>query len=69
MTCESMSENSEERIPGASIETTNGNHLRLRLPDGQSAIAASTPGDRRFLAKVRAEVRRRTNAKNAGLIK
>ena len=53
-------------FPFASIPTTTGNHFRIRLPDGQSVFAGSTPSDRRSMKNVRSEVHRRMNAKADG---
>jgi hypothetical protein len=43
-------------FPFASIETTNGNHFRIRLHDGQGVFARSTPSDRRSMKNVRSDV-------------
>jgi hypothetical protein len=45
--------------PGSKIETTDGNHLRIILPNGARVICAKTPGDgQRALLNVRGNVRR-----------
>lgn len=55
----------KREFPFATIETSNGNHYRLRLPNGHSVYTSSTPSDRRSMRNVRAEVRRRLNTSGA----
>jgi hypothetical protein len=49
----------QRTFPFASIEKTKSDHLRIRLPNGQSVFLGSTPSDFRTMKKVRSEVRRR----------
>ena len=42
----------------ASVEFTNGGHIRLRLVNGETVITGSTPSDWRTMRKLRSEVRR-----------
>ena len=48
----------KREFPFATIEHTSGGHFRIRLPNGRCVFAPTTPGDRRHLANVRADVRR-----------
>jgi hypothetical protein len=41
-----------------SIETSKGNHLRLRLPNGRSVFVSNTPSYPGFMWDVRNDVRR-----------
>ena len=43
---------------GATVESTNGGHIRLRLENGETVITASTPSDWRTMRNLRAEVKR-----------
>ncbi len=43
---------------GATIEHTRGSHLAIRLPNGGTVHAASTPSDGRAYQNVRANLRR-----------
>jgi hypothetical protein len=45
-------------FPFAEVEITNGGHYRLRLPNGNSVVTPSTPGDQHFLRRARSHVRR-----------
>jgi hypothetical protein len=49
--------------PGSTIEITDGNHLRIMLPNGAPVYCANTPSDsRRSLLNVRSTVRRALRA-------
>jgi len=48
----------KREFPFTEIELTGGGHYRLRLPNGQIVIVASTPGHRSFMRNVRRDVRR-----------
>ena len=51
-------------FPFATIETTNGNHYRITLPNGRTVIVAGTPRVRNTLRNARADVRRQMNLSN-----
>lgn len=53
-------------FPFSEIEITNGNHLRLQLPNGRSVFASATPSDRRAMLNTRAEVRRQLKDRDEG---
>ena len=42
----------------AKVEHTNGGHIRIRLPNGRSVIAAATPSCSRNLQNLRRDVRK-----------
>ena len=44
--------------PEGSTVTRRSRHYRIELPGGGVVVVASTPGDRRFMRNVRADVRR-----------
>ncbi len=44
--------------PEAEITPTNGNHYRIKLPNGRFVTASQSPCDYRALLNVRAQVRR-----------
>jgi hypothetical protein len=45
-------------FPFVRIETTGGNHLRLRLPNGKTVIASNTPSCSLYMRNIRSDVRR-----------
>jgi hypothetical protein len=45
-------------FPFATIETTNGNHYRVTLPNGRVVIVSNTPSCRNTLRIARSDVRR-----------
>ena len=48
----------QREFPYAQITKTRGNHLRLRLPNGQSVFVAATPSCHRYAHNVRRDVKR-----------
>jgi hypothetical protein len=52
----------KREFPFAVIDTTDGNHLRLRLPNGKFVTVSNTPGCVNFLHNVRRDVRRLMDA-------
>jgi hypothetical protein len=53
----------KKSFPFAIIEITGGEHIRLRLPNGESVFCGSTPSDQRALMNLRATVRRKMSVK------
>jgi hypothetical protein len=51
-------------FPLCTIERTGSGHFRIILPNGRTVFAPTTPGDRRALRNVRADVRRALRATN-----
>jgi hypothetical protein len=48
----------KREFPGSRIETTGGNHLRVRLVNGKSVFTSSTPSCPHYLKHIRGDVRR-----------
>ena len=53
-------------FPFAEIETSNGNHFRILLPNGRSVYASSTPSCSSYLHNVRRDVQRQMKPRAAG---
>jgi hypothetical protein len=53
----------KREFPDSKIETANGGHLRICLPNGRKVYAAATPSCPYFMQHVRSDVKRamRTN--------
>ena len=44
---------------GCAVERTEGNHLRLKHPDGWFVFCSSSPSDKRALRYLRSDLRRK----------